>query len=199
MSDEEEFDEFEQEKAAPADRSVRGPLDSSEANSVRPYIDLGSIKFLPRDGLGLRLEVEEATQRVVAVNLDLADSSLQVQAFAAPRSTGLWNVIRGQLHDQIRQQGGEVDEIDGELGHELRARIPMVAAEGGQATMREAVFLGVDGPRWFLRGVITGTAASGGEAREAMDELFRGIVVTRGGEPMPPRDLLPLVMPQTDD
>ena len=36
----------------------------------------------------LRLEVEEQTKRIVAVGLDYAGSTLQVQAFAAPRSTG---------------------------------------------------------------------------------------------------------------
>ena len=40
------------------DRSVEGPFDESEANPVRPYIDLGGIKILPREGLNLRLEVD---------------------------------------------------------------------------------------------------------------------------------------------
>src|SRR5690606_30989127 len=71
-------------KSAPADRAVEGPFDESEVNPVRPYIDLGGIKILPRDGLNLRLEVEEQTKRIVAVGLDYADSSLQVQPFAAP-------------------------------------------------------------------------------------------------------------------
>ena len=54
-------------KAAPVDRSTAGPFDESEANPVRPYIDLGGIKILPREGLNLRLEVEEQTKRIVAV------------------------------------------------------------------------------------------------------------------------------------
>ena len=73
-------------KSAPADRATAGPFDDSEANPVRPYIDLGGIKVLPREGLNLRLEVEEQTKRIVAVGLDYAGSSLQVQPFAAPRS-----------------------------------------------------------------------------------------------------------------
>ena len=68
------------------DRASTGPFDESEANPVRPYIDLGGIKVLPREGLNLRLEVEEQTKRIVAVGLDYAGSSLQVQPFAAPRS-----------------------------------------------------------------------------------------------------------------
>src|SRR6187402_1467618 len=61
-------------KSAPADRERTGPLDVQEANAVRPYVDLGGVKIPPREGLGLRLEVEEGTGRVVAVGLDFANS-----------------------------------------------------------------------------------------------------------------------------
>lgn len=182
-------------KAAPANRATEGPLDDSEANPVRPYIDLGGIKILPREGLNLRLEVEEQSKRIVAVGLDYADSSLQVQPFAAPRSGGLWDETRVQLRDQVRAQGGRVEERDGPLGKELLAEVPAPASEGSE--LRLARFVGVDGPRWFLRGVIGGAAASDPEAAAKVEDLFRSIVVVRGGAPMPPRDLIPLKMPAT--
>jgi len=181
-------------KAAPADRATAGPFDESEANPVRPYIDLGGIKILPREGLNLRLEVEEQTKRIVAVGLDYADSTLQVQPFAAPRSSGLWDETREQIRQQIRQQGGRVEEREGPLGHELLAEVP-VAGPDGTAGKRIARFVGVDGPRWFLRGVIGGAAAGDVEAAAKIEDLFRSIVVVRGGTPMPPRDLIPLKMP----
>ena len=176
------------------DRAVDGPFDESEANPVRPYIDLGAIKIMPREGLNLRLEVEEQTQRIVAVGLDYADSTLQVQPFAAPRSSGLWDETRAQIQEQITQQGGRVEERDGTLGSELLAEIPAVSGDGGAVT-RLARFVGVDGPRWFLRGVIGGAAAADADAAAAVEDLFRSIVVVRGGAPMPPRDLIPLRMP----
>jgi hypothetical protein len=182
-------------KSAPEDRATAGPFDDTEANPVRPYIDLGGIKVLPREGLNLRLEVEEQTKRIVAVGLDYANSSLQVQPFAAPRTRGLWDETRVQLRDQIRTQGGRVEEREGPLGRELLAEVPMTAAEG--SGMRLARFIGVDGPRWFLRGVIGGEAASDPAAAEQVEDLFRSIVVVRGGSPMPPRDLIPLKMPST--
>ena len=182
-------------KAAPADRAVAGPFDESEANPVRPYIDLGGIKILPREGLNLRLEVEESTKRIVAVGLDYADSSLQLQAFAAPRTGGLWNDTREQIRDQVRQQGGRVEEREGPLGPELLAEVPVVAGEDSAAGMRLARFVGVDGPRWFLRGVIGGAATGDVDAAAKVADLFRSIVVVRGGTPMPPRDLIPLRMP----
>jgi hypothetical protein len=184
------------EKSAPEDREAEGPLDDSEANPVRPYIDLGGVKILPRDGLQLRLEVEEETGRVVAVGLDYAGSTLQVQPFAAPRSTGLWHEIRAQIADQIQRQGGRTSERDGVFGPELVAQIP-VAQPGVPGETRIARFIGVDGPRWFLRGVIAGDAAVDPSAAADIEDLFRSVVVVRGNQPMPPRDLIPLRMPAT--
>ena len=181
-------------KSAPLNRATDGPFDDSEANPVRPYIDLGGIKILPREGLNLRLEVEEQSKRIVAVGLDYADSSLQVQPFAAPRTGGLWDETRDQIRQQIRQQGGRVEEREGPLGAELLAEVPVAGPDGTQGK-RLARFVGVDGPRWFLRGVIGGAATSDVEAAARVEDLFRSIVVVRGGSPMPPRDLIPLKMP----
>lgn len=184
------------EKSEPNERSVTGPFDEAEANPVRPYIDLGGIKILPREGLNLRLEVEEQSKRIVAVGLDYAGSSLQVQPFAAPRSSGLWHETREQIREQIRQQGGRVEEREGPLGPELLAEVPAIAGADNTAGMRLARFVGVDGPRWFLRGVIGGSATTDPEAAEQVEDLFRSLVIVRGQTPMPPRDLIPLKMPQ---
>lgn len=194
MSDEADLEP--QPKSAPADRAVNGPFDESEANAVRPYVDLGGVKIVPRDGLGLRLEVEEGTGRIVAVGLDFADSSLQVQPFAAPRSSGLWHEIRDQIQQQILAQGGTTRVIEGRLGAELLAQIPAQAAPGQPPVSRIVRFVGVDGPRWFLRGVISGHGAVDPVAAAEIEELFRSVVVVRGSAPMPPRDLIPLHMPQ---
>jgi len=181
------------DKSAPADRADNGPLDESEANAVRPYVDLGGIKLVPRDGLQLRLEIEEGSKRVVAVGIDFSGSTLQVQPFAAPRTSGLWHEIRAQIVDQIRAQGGEIEQRAGVFGPEIVARIPVSGGEAG--AVRVARFIGVDGPRWFLRGVVAGAGALEPEAAAAIDDVFRSIVVVRGTTPMPPRDLIPLHVP----
>ena len=68
-------------KSAPDDRAENGPLDEAEANPVRPYVDLGGVKILPREGLHLRLEIEEESKRVVdaieAVPTDGRDKPLE--------------------------------------------------------------------------------------------------------------------------
>ena len=178
-------------KSAPIDRETAGPLDESEANHVRPYVDLGGVKVLPRPELALRLEVEEGGTRVVAVALDYAGSTLQVQPFAAPRNSGLWHEIREQIVEQIARQGGTTTTAAGPFGPEIRAEIPSPGSESS----RMARFVGVDGPRWFLRGVISGQALVDPDAAARIEELFRSIVVVRGTTPMPPRDLIPLQVP----
>jgi hypothetical protein len=177
------------------DRRANGPFDVSEVSSRDGYVDLGALLIAPRDGLQLRLEVEEATQRVVAVTMDLEGSSLQLQAFAAPRSEGLWDEIREQLGQSVGGQGGQVEEIPGEYGVELMAKLPAGAPDGSQG-YRVARFVGVDGPRWFLRGVFGGEAALDREAAAGLEDLFRKIVVIRGENPMPPRELLQLRLPK---
>jgi hypothetical protein len=183
-------------KSAPANRAEMGPLDESEANAVRPYVDLGGVKIVPRADLQLRLEVEEGTKRVVAVGLDFAGSTLQVQPFAAPRTSGLWHEIRTQIIEQIHKQGGTTRVGDGPFGPEILAQIP-VTTPGQTGTTRVARFVGVDGPRWFLRGVIAGEGAVNPQAAAQVEDLFRSIVVVRGTTPMPPRDLIPLHIPSS--
>jgi hypothetical protein len=183
-------------KSAPHDRATNGPLDEGEANAVRPYVDLGGVKILPRADLQLRLEVEEGSKRVVAVGLDYAGSTLQVQPFAAPRNSGLWHEIRAQIVEQIQKQGGTTRIATGTFGPEVQAQIP-VTTPGAAPSTRLARFIGVDGPRWFLRGVIAGDAIINPESAARVEELFRSIVVVRGTTPMPPRDLIPLHMPSS--
>jgi hypothetical protein len=69
------------------------------------------------------------------------------------------------------------------------------SATTSQPVRRPVRFLGVDGPRWFLRGTLTGPAASSPEEAAALEEAFRAVVVVRGTAPMPVRDALPLTLP----
>lgn len=189
------IDAYASDKSAPADRRTAGPLDITEVQGVRPYIDFGSMRIPSRENLQMRLEVEESTQRIVAVSMDFAGSSLQLQAFAAPKSEGIWHEIRTQMRDSIKAQGGETEERVGSLGPELIAKIPLLDENGLKTGHRLARFIGVDGPKWFLRGVIGGAALNDAKAAADIDDLFRSVVVVRSDVPLPPKDLLPLTIP----
>lgn len=189
-----EAHEVDETKSAPADRSESGPFDLTEVQGMRPYVDLGSIKIAPREGLQMRLEVDERAKRVVAVTLEYSGSVLQVQAFSAPKSTGLWHQVRSDIAQQMTGQGARVHEDEnGQLGPELEVITPLPAEQGGGT--RTVRFLGVDGPRWLLRGVVMGQAIDDESARANIYQLFRETVVVRGDQPMPPSELLPLQVP----
>lgn len=177
------------------DRALHGPLDRSEIDTTEGYVDLGALLVTPREGLSLRLEVEESTSRVIAVTLDLNGSSLQLQAFAASRSEKLWRDIREQIGLSVGSQGGEIEILDGTFGKEVLAKVPAEGNDGSKG-FRVARFIGIDGPRWFLRGVLGGEAAVNPEAAHELEDLFRGVVVVRGETPLPPRDLLLLRLPK---
>jgi hypothetical protein len=171
-------------------RSTTGPFDISEVNAVQPFINLGSIKITPRVGLQLKLDIDDATKKVVAATLDCDGSTLQVQAFAAPRSAGLWAEIRSQVVEQVSKQGGQASEVDGPFGVEVRATLPTQ-----DGVIRPVRFIGVDGPNWFLRGVVSGKGAATPSDALAIEDVFRSVVVDRGNQALPPRELLLLTVP----
>ena len=187
--------EYNTSKSAPANRSVTGPFDVSEQQLEDRYADFGSIKVLPTEGMDIRLEIEENTQRVVAVAIHLNNSSLQLQAFAASKTEGLWHEVRSQLADSVKVQNGISEERLGPFGPELVAQLPP-ADDAPGSPRRHTRFVGVDGPRWFLRGLIGGAAITDPAAASQIDSIFRSVVVDRGAEPMPPRELLPLRLPE---
>lgn len=180
--------------SAPSARA-EGPYDVEEVDGRDGRIDLGALWVAGEPGMELRLEVEQQTQQVNAVTVVLGESALQLQAFAAPRSTGLWADIRREISMAVEGQGGTVEEAEGPLGTELRTRMPS-AGPDGRTVFAPATFVGVDGPRWFLRGVLSGRAAIDPAAAQPLVGVLRRAVVVRGVEPMAPREMLPLQLPQ---
>jgi uncharacterized protein DUF3710 len=172
-----------------------GPWDVSEVEPSDEYIDLGGLWLPGRPGMELRLEVEEATDRVIAATVQLGDSAVQLQAFAAPRSSGIWDEIRTEIAASVTRQGGTADEVPGPFGRELLARVPARSADG-RPVHQPARFAGIDGPRWFLRAVFHGEAAYQADRASDLEDLLRSVVVVRGTEAMAPRELLALRLPQ---
>jgi hypothetical protein len=163
-------------------------------------VDLGAVRLPAVPGMELRVEVN-AQQKVIGATLRQGDSMLQVSAFAAPRAAGIWDDVRADLARSASGQGGSLTEVDGPFGPELAGHVMMAPPpQPGQTGTPQPVrrptrFLGVDGPRWFLRGMISGPAASSPEAAAQLEEAFRQIVVVRGSEPMPVREQLALTLP----
>jgi len=147
---------------------------------------------------GLEVQVGVAEEQAAWVTVVSGQSSLQLQAFAAPRNDGLWDAVCEEIEAEVAKAGGESERVAGRFGPELRARFaPPPPAPHAKAPQPEPVrFLGVDGPRWFLRGVISGPAASSDELARPLEDVFADVVVARGSHPVPPRDLLEIRLPE---
>lgn len=182
------------------DRSA-GPFDQSEADLADqelPRLDLGSLLIPGLPGVTVQVEADQNTQEVRAVTAVAGDAAVQVQAFAAPRSEGLWEEIRAEMLDELRAaSGAKVTEGDGAFGPELRAVVPARSPEG-QQVMQALRFTGVDGPRWFLRAVFLGRAAVEEDPQDGLHQLVRQTIVVRGPDAMAPRDPLPLRLPEQE-
>jgi hypothetical protein len=170
-----------------------GPWDSTERATAIERADLGSLQVPVAQGLDVQLVIAENHGAWVTVRQG-QESELQLQAFAAPKSSGLWEEVRGEIVAEITAAGGASEIGEGPFGTELRAHVP---AEPGkpQSGFRPVRFVGVDGPRWFLRGLFAGQAAMDQAAAAPLEAVLREVVVVRGDQPLPPRDLLELRLP----
>ena len=169
---------------------TEGPYDERDApedDIVRA--DLGALRIPVADGMDLQVEVNEA-QQVVSATLVGPTGNMQLGVFAAPRNEGIWDEVRAEISESMREQLGKPVEITGgSFGTELTGTLP---GDGGRVAVR---FLGVDGPRWFLRAMLVGEPAEPAQAA-AFEEVLRQVVVVRGTEPLPVREPVPLTLPK---
>ena len=145
-------------------------------------------------GMELGLQVDEQSGEVQAVLLVLEDSALELRAFAAPKTSGIWDEVRREIAGEATRMGGTATESEGPFGTELVLVVPVEDPEG-QIFSQTSRVIGVDGPRWLLRGTVLGRAAVEPDAAAADGATLRNIVVVRGNEPMAVRESLPLQMP----
>ncbi len=171
------------------------PQDAGALDGPGHRIDLGSLWVAGIPGMELRLEVEQESGEVTSAHVVMGESVLQLQAFAAPRTLGIWEDVRSEIAQSITSLGGTADEAEGRYGTELRTRMPQ-AGPDGRTVFAPARFIGVDGPRWFLRGVLSGPAAIDDDLADGFAPVLGDLVVVRGEDPMAPREVLPLRVPE---
>jgi len=181
------------------DRDVTtGPFDVGDVSEDDvERIDFGAMQIPKRAGNDLRVSLDDKG-RVVAVSVHRGGSAMQVGAYAAPRDGSVWPDLRPELATSIKSQGGRARESEGPFGPELAAELAPPRTGGKEAvkgTSRAARFVGVDGPRWFVRAVLTGPAAIDETAAEPLLATLRDVIVVRGSEPKPVREPLPLKLP----
>jgi hypothetical protein len=174
--------------------SSGGPWDIADDYPEAERIDCGSLLVPVREGFEVQINVAEEQGAWVAIVQ--GENGMQLQAFAAPRGGGLWDDVRHEIAANIMESGGSSQESEGPAGIELNGRVPVGDEHGSQEAPQPVRFLGFDGPRWFLRGVISGPAATEAAAGGDFYDLFAGVVVVRGDYPAPPRELLEIRLPE---
>ncbi|GLX94385.1 hypothetical protein Hesp01_23350 [Herbidospora sp. NBRC 101105] len=165
-----------------------GPWDAADSYPEADRVDLGGL-HLPI-GPDFEVQLQVAGDQIVGALVLAHESALQLHAFAAPKKSGLWDDLRVELTRDVESAKGTVKEAEGPFGTELHAVVPQ--QNGPEASIR---YIGVDGPRWFLRAVITGRAAVDPAAAAVLEGVVREVVVVRGDEPMAPREGIPLQLP----
>jgi Protein of unknown function (DUF3710) len=176
------------DEPAPTD----GPYDERDApDDGIARVDLGALRVPVAAGMDVRLEMNEAEQ-IVAVTLAAPDGHMQLGVFAAPRNEGIWDEVRAEIAASMKSDRGVPKETpDAGFGTELTGKL---AGDGGsQVPVR---FIGVDGPRWFLRAMLVGAPATDKAKAARFEQALRQVVVVRGPDPLPVREAVPLQLPK---
>ena len=176
-----------EEREADGDAELDGgPYDESRApDDGVNRLDLGSIRLPMPEGSQLQVEVDPAGP-VRAVHLVTEFGQITVTAFAAPRGEDLWEQVSEEIARQLAADGGKITQLDGEWGAEVHAVTPKVQLR----------FVGIDGPRWMLRGMAAAPADRHERLVELLYEVLRDTVVVRGAEALPAQSQLPITLPE---
>ncbi|WP_332644095.1 DUF3710 domain-containing protein [Aeromicrobium sp.] len=182
---------------APEAPGVRdqGPWDSTEKSGTEEqgYIDLGSLLVRGDEGYALQLPADNEDGEIGSVMLVADDSALELRAFAATRSGGLWDEVRADILEEVARLDGECTETEGPFGTELQVTMPATMPDG-ESGVQPSLILGVEGPRWMLRATFLGQAALFPADHPLMSAL-RNVIVVRGSEPRIQREPLLLTIP----
>jgi hypothetical protein len=166
-----------------------GPYDVRHAPEGVQRLDLGSIQIPALEGVEVRVQAspEGVIEHVVLVS---GTSGVELGAFAAPRTDGVWAEVREEMVVNMAAENLKATEVDGPYGPELLAKLP--DPEGNLVDVR---FVGVDGPRWFVKATFQGPVAADPASAPVLRACLEGLVVVRDDEPRPVREALPLRLP----
>lgn len=173
-------------------------------NSIEPggdedepdFLDLGSLRIPFLDDMNVELDLDQDTNQVVSVSISTGNSIVSIQAFSAPSDEQAWPSVRDAILTELSSQHVETTVEIGSFGTQILCFMPTLDEQGTQL-VQNIRFVGIDGPRWFLRCTIGGDAAKPSKESQVIDDLISKIEVLRGDSPMPPGELLPLEIPNS--
>lgn len=165
-----------------------GPFDIEDfddpAVAELARLDLGSVLIPMPEGSQLQVELTESGVPS-AVWVITPNGRFTIAAYAAPKTTGLWREVAGELADSLRKDSAKVVIRDGRWGREV------IGTASGVV-----YFIGVDGYRWMIRCVVNGPHETIDALIEEAREALADTVVRRGDTPLPVRTPLPVQLPE---
>jgi hypothetical protein len=167
---------------------LEGPFDIEDfddpAVAELARLDLGSVLIPMPEGSQLQVELTESGVPS-AVWVITPNGRFTIAAYAAPKTTGLWREVAGELADSLRKDSAKVVIRDGPWGREV------IGTASGVVH-----FIGVDGYRWMIRCVVNGPHETIDTLIEEAREALADTVVRRGDTPLPVRTPLPVQLPE---
>ncbi len=173
-----------------------GPWDISEKTPEGDpsYVDLGPMLIRANDEFSIQLPAEGENGQIASAVLVKDDSALELRAFAATRSGGLWDEVRDDLILEVTRLNGTSEQVTGPYGEELLVRVPVELPDGEEGFQPSRI-IGVEGPRWLLRGTFLGEAGINPSDEGVLMQAFRDVIVVRGDEARIAREALLLTLP----
>lgn len=164
---------------------LSGPFEDDGPDDGLLRLDLGSVRLPVPDGAQVQITSPPGHLPAVEVLTELG--RFRVTAYAAPPAGGLWEQVYGDLTEQLSGEAGALLSESGDWGQEL-----VLVMHDGEFVER---FIGVDGPRWILFGVVAGPPELAAQSASALRDMLRGTVVVRGARQLPDRTPLPIKLP----
>jgi hypothetical protein len=106
----------------------------------------------------------------------------------------LWDEVRDDLILEVARLNGTCEQVTGPFGDELLVQVPVDLPDGEEGFQPSRI-VGVEGPRWLLRGTFLGEAGLNPSDEGILMQAFRDVIVVRGDEARIAREALLLTLP----
>lgn len=178
-------------------REISNEVDTSA------MLDLGALLLPNIPGLEVHLDLDPRSGIGKSVSLHLDMTIAEVQVFAAASNEDHWATMRDAIVAGLQEQKVDCSVEMGMFGTEIHAVMPTVDLDGN-AHVQPVRFLGVRGPRWLVRVVISGDGAllnlnQNSSGVTEINDVISQLVVNRGEEPLPPGERLVLRSPEMEN
>ncbi|QPK94653.1 DUF3710 domain-containing protein [Actinomyces sp. zg-332] len=188
---EKEVEQFEQVE----NNVIHGPYDISQAHEKNKYLNMGALRIPAIPDMQVIPDPSPQEGYYTSVTLVLEESALNLMVLSDSKSGGLWAELLELLSEDFNSQSANPIETAGRYGREIVATVTASTPDGRKGTEKMR-FIGVEGPRWVLRAIVTGKAMHDEETEKIIENVFEKVIVDRGENPIPPGEILLLDLPE---